>query len=279
MQYLSTADLSTFYLSSYSFVSANWLTVYRQPVHLSYNQYAVFVYRWPVCHLSFFLFVYICKLPACRRPVNLCPLTTADLSTVYLSSYSFVSANWLTVYRWPVHLSYNLYAVFVYPPSVYLSFYSFISANCLPAAHLSTFVHWLPPTCLHVPSFHSFVSANCLPVYRRPAHLCPLTICLLPTCLPPICTPVFFYMPRADLSAIHLSSYSFLSANCLPVYWLPVYCRPAHQCTPNTSTYVHLYAVWSRTLIYCASIQENCIGTTSTNTISNLRKFPFISVA
>ena len=80
---LTIADLSFYY-----FVSTNCLsptcpymfTDYRRPVY---------------CRPVFYYFVSANCLP------QTCPLTTADLSTIYLSSYSLASANCLHVYRRP----------------------------------------------------------------------------------------------------------------------------------------------------------------------------------
>ena len=157
---LTTADLSTVYLSSYSFASANCLTptcrpmstdycrpVYHlpiplhlptclpptcQPVHLPYNQYAGIVYCQPVLRLPFFLFLYICQLPTC--------LSTADLST-YI--------HWLP----PTCLLLTCLSIPLYLPTAYLS-----------TTDLSTYVQWLPPTCL---------SLTCLsiPLYLPTAYL------------------------------------------------------------------------------------------------------------
>ena len=203
--------------------------------------YAVFVYRRPVflflciCQLTdclpptclpilksvcsicllltclpFFLFLCIC-LPVYRQPVNLCPLTTADLFTVYLSFYSSVSATCLPPTCPPMFIDYR--------PPVYLPSYSFASANCLPPTCQPMSTDYCQPVYL---SSYSFASAT---AYRRPANLCPLTTCLLP-----ICTPLIFYMPRADLSTIDLCFYSFLSANCLPYYHRSVHICPLTTC-------------------------------------------------
>ena len=156
---------------------------------------------------------------------------------------------------------------------------------------------------VYLPSY-SFASANCRPVYRRSANLCPLTSRLLPTCLPPICIAIIIYMPRADLSTVDMSNVSLSSypfylpaayrrsvhlrplTTCLLPTCLPPICPPmsteylstADLSTADLSTYVHLHGVWSRTLIYWASIQENCLGATSTNTtlliFGNFRSFP-----
>ena len=164
--------------------------------------------------------------------------------------------------------------------TVYLSFYSFVSANCLLSiADLSTYVHWLPPTCLPSTCLSKcFVSANCLPVHRRTVHPCSLTIRLPPTFLPSTCLPIplhqpIAYLSTADLptyvhwlpdyhrlSAVYLSSYSFASVNCLPVrlstyliismqylstadlstfFSIPLYLPTNYLSTTDLSTYVH----------------------------------------
>ena len=222
--YLSTADLSTYlllimqyksmysqpvycHLSSYSFVSVSWLTVYRQPVHLSYNQYAVFVLP-PTC-LPFFLFLCNC-LPVYRWPVNICPLTTANLSTIYLSFCFFVSASCLPVFCRPVHL-YSLTTAD--QSTIYLSSYSFASAN-LSTADLPTMsTDYLSTADLSTCTFLIFYI--CQPLNLLPVFLF-LSVCQLPTCLPPICPAMF-------------TEY-FSTANCLPVYR-----RSAQQCSLNTS--------------------------------------------
>ena len=150
------------------------------------------------------------------------PMTTADLSTVYLSYYSFAYANCLPVYRRPANLC--SLTTCLLPTS--------LPPICTPLSLICQEPTCQPSLSTVYLSSYSFPSANCLPVYRRPVHLCPLTTCLLPTCLPSICPPMSTeYLPTADLS------------------------------TADLSTYVHLYEVWFRTLVYCASLQENCLGT------------------
>ena len=194
MQYLSTADLSTLYLSFYSFVSANCLSPTCQPMSTDYHR--------PVYRLPVFLYLCTCQLPTCPPP-NCPPMlidypTTADLSTVYLSSYSFASANYLLptclpmstdlpVFLFlcicqlptcpPVHLSNNQYAVFVYCQPVY----------CLPSFLLLCICQL--PTCLP-PICQPMSTDYHRPVYRLPFFLF-LCICKLPTYLPPTCQPMF----------------------------------------------------------------------------------------
>ena len=182
MQYLSTADLSTVNLSFYCFVSANCLPVYRRPV-----------YRLPV-----FQFLCICQLPMCLPP-TCSPMFTDYRLPVYLSSYSFASANCLPVYRRPVQL-----------------------------CPLTTLV---PPTFLPLPVF---------------LFLC---ICQLPTCLQPTCQPMSTdYLCTADLSTADTYSSYLLYAmsqpvNRRPVYRLPVFLFLSNcqlpTCLPPMSTYVH----------------------------------------
>ena len=274
--YLSTADLPIYvhWLPDYGLHVFLFLCICQlptcPPVHLSYNQYAAFVYRQP-----FFLFLCICQLPTCLTPI------CEPMSTDYRRP----------VYRLPVFL----FLCFCQLPT------------CLPPT-LSTYVHWLPPTCL--PSTSLFIDYR-RPVYRLPVFLflciCQLPTCLPLTCQP-MSTD---YLSTADLSTAYLYFCYLLYAESRPVYRLPVFlflsicqlptclpptcppmslttcllptCLPptcpeistewstADKSTADLSTYVYLYAVSSRTLIYCALIQENCIGTNSTNTSSNLR--------
>ena len=130
-------------------------------------------------------------------------LSNADLSTVNLSFYCFVSANCLPVYHRP---GYRL-PVFLFLCICQLSI-------CLP------------PTC--PPMFTDYR----LPVYRLPVFLF-LCICQLPTCLPPTCPNMStHYLSTPDLSTatclpipMHLPT-AYLSTADLPTYVhrLPVYC-------------------------------------------------------
>ena len=143
----------------------------------------------PTCQPIFSSLCSICLPPTCLPIPLYLPtdwLSTADLSTHLIISMQYLSTADL--------------------PYVYLSFYSFVSANCLP------------PTCQPMPTDYP------RPVYRLSFFQ---FLCI---CQPPTCSPMFTdYLTTADLSTVHLSSYSFAFANCLPVYW-----RPANLCPLTT---------------------------------------------
>ena len=218
-------------------------------------------YCQPIYHLPVLLF--FCQVLTCLQPT--CPPMFLDYRqpVYHLPIFLFLCISQLPTYLPPTC-----------PPTStdYLTPPTCLSSTCLiplhlPTAYLSTtdlpaYVHWLPVHCR--PAYRWSVLINLLnaksgPVSHRPVYcplvflflsFCQLTTCLLPTCLLPIYPPMFTeYLSTVDLS------------------------------TADLSTCVHLYAVWSRTLIYCATIQQNCLGTTSTNITSDLREFLFISVA
>ena len=172
----------------------------------------------------------------------ICLPATADLSTC-LPIPLYLPSDWLSATDLSTYLVISMqYLSTAGLPAVYLSFYSFVAANCqLPpmfscllttadlstiylssysfaSAYLSTYVDWLP--------------VYCQPVYSRSVLLL-YFICQEPTC--------------------QLSTYFFLFANCLPPICLPMTTADlsaADLSTADLFTYVHLYAVWSRKLIY-----------------------------
>ena len=182
--------------------------------------------------------------------MSTCILRTCLFYTQYLLTYMLLTADLPTCLPIPWYLptadlsAYLLIMQYLSTTQpVYQSSYSFVSTDRLSTADLSTYLIISMPSadlsaCLVDFSFYSFVSASCRPVYRRPVHLCSLTTADLST---PICPTM---------------STEYILTTC-----------------------DFLYAIWSRILMYCASIQGNHLGTTSTNTPSNHRKFVFISVA
>ena len=245
MQYLSTANLPTVYLSFY-------LPLYLPTAYLSTADLSIYVHWLPqTCLLSTYL-----SIPLYLPTAFLSTSTCQPMSTDYRRP----------VYRLPIFL--------------------FLCICQLPT--------YLPPTCQPMSTY------CCQPFYHLPVFLF-LCICQLPTCLLPTCQPMSTgYLSTADLSTVDLYSY-LLYAKSQPVNRRPVFLflSICHLSTDDLSTYVHcllpifppmstkylsttdlstadlstsvyLYAVWSRTLIYWASIQENCLGITSTNTTSNL---------